>query len=229
MENNPFLEYLRFHISVSASLSDSGLSTVRHELAEFTVEQFRQAAHDLTATESNGDQAQINKAVTILLEIGAALISGANDLFMSGNTYAAAALVRQLVEIEYLAWAFEDNEAEAKKWITSDKEERMNFFSPAKLRKAAQGRFRAKDYGYHCELGGHPVPEAGALLESPKERTQLLLSDMLGHSGRIWDHLVLWAGRDEKKQAILSRHDEMLKRYVSWKQLDISTRLPPPP
>jgi hypothetical protein len=35
---------------------------------------------------------------------------------------------------------------------------REEFFRPANLRKASEGKFRDKDYGFHCELGGHPVP-----------------------------------------------------------------------
>ena len=156
------------------------------------------------------------------------MISGANDLFKSGNIYAAAALLRQIVEIEYLAWAFEDNESEANKWIISSKEERRKFFTPDKLRKASQGRFRSKDYGYHCELGGHPVPEAELLLKNT-EVAQLLLSDMLGHSGRIWDHLVKWERKGTKRQAVLMRNEYMLEKYLHWKKTDPTTMLPPPP
>jgi hypothetical protein len=46
-------------------------------------------------------------AIALLLRIAAELIEASNDLFMNGKAYAAAALIRQMVEVEYLAWAFE--------------------------------------------------------------------------------------------------------------------------
>jgi len=54
-------------------------------------------------------------AVSLLLRIGSELVSAAADLFSDGRHYAAAALVRQVVEIEYLAWAFETNDKEGKR------------------------------------------------------------------------------------------------------------------
>lgn len=229
MSENPLLSFIKFQATVNASLADKKVAAVRHELAEYTSTQFLNVAVALRKVATNEEQKRINTAVALILEIGSSLISGANALFSSGNTYAAAALVRQLVEVEYLAWAFEDDKKEAEKWITSDKEERMQFFTPAKLRKAAQGRFRSKDYGYHCELGGHPVPGANVLLENSELQAQLLLSDMLGHSGRIWDHIVRWAGGENKQEVVLAQKEKMLERYIAWKKVDVTTRMPPPP
>ena len=229
MSENPLLSFIEFRATVNASLMDKEVADIRHELADYTSLQFSKVAIELRDARVSEEQEKINAAIALILEIGSSLISGANALFSSGNTYAAAALVRQLVEVEYLAWAFEDDKKEAEKWITSDKEERMKFFTPAKLRKAAQGRFRSKDYGYHCELGGHPVPGAQVLLENAELQAQLLLSDMLGHSGRIWDHLIRWADGADKQQAVLSQKENMLKKYVAWKKADVTTRMPPPP
>ena len=229
MAENTLLNFIKFQTTVNASLADKDVAAIRHELAEYTSSQFVKVAIEIRKASVSEEQEKINAAVALILEIGSSLISGANALFLSGNTYAAAALVRQLVEVEYLAWAFEDDKKEAEKWITSDKEERMKFFTPAKLRKAAQGRFRSKDYGYHCELGGHPVPGANVLLENAELQAQLLLSDMLGHSGRIWDHLVRWADGENKQQAVLSQKENMLERYVAWKKADVTTKMPPPP
>ena len=132
-------------------------------------------------------------AIALLLRIASELIAASTDLFMTGKAYAAAALIRQMVEVEYLAWAFETRNHEAERWLRSNKDERQEFFTPAKLRKAAGDRFRSKDYGYHCELGGHPVPTSAVLLNGETSVSQMLLSDSLGHAGRIWDHLVGWA------------------------------------
>jgi len=104
-------------------------------------------------------------AVSLLLRIGSELVSASTGLFADGRHYAASALLRQLVEIEYLAWAFETRDQEGERWVRSTKSERQSFFTPAKLRKAAGGRFRSEDYGFHCELGGHPVPGSTLLLK----------------------------------------------------------------
>lgn len=113
--------------------------------------------------------------------------------------------------------------------MRSTREERQSFLTPAKLRKAADGRFRGVDYGYHCELGGHPVPGSWTILNDDAGMPQLLLSDCLGHSGRIWDHVVGWAKGHMMGDTVLSKSDEMLKRYIEWKRVDPLTALPPPP
>jgi hypothetical protein len=127
-----------------------------------------------------------------------------------------------------LAWAFETRDRDAERWLRSNEKQRQNFFKPAKLRAAAQGRFRSKDYGYHCELGGHPVPKAAILLAGDTAIPQLLLSDLLGHVGRIWDHLVGWA-KLYSEEFILERNSEMLSRFREWKSKDTLVDLPPPP
>ena len=106
MEINPILEYIKFEEDIRMSLVDKNLVIMRHDLADFTSSQFLEVAAEITKQESSKEEEKIDKAVSILLRIGSFLISGANDLFISGNIYAAAALLRQLVEIESLAWAF---------------------------------------------------------------------------------------------------------------------------
>lgn len=168
-------------------------------------------------------------AVSMLLRVAGQLVSGSADLFSDGRHYAAAALLRQLVEVEYLAWAFDARDKDAERWLRSTAEERREFFTPAKLRQAAQGKFRGKDYGYHCEMGGHPVPRAATLLGGNTVTAQLLLSDLLGHTGRIWDHLLDWSANQPWAFSIHKRKEEMLLAYRAWKQVDRLLDLPPPP
>lgn len=125
----------------------------------------------------HGDDAVV--AVSMLLRIGSELVSGCADLVDSGRQYAGAALVRQLVEVEYLAWAFEKNDEECRRWLRSTPKERHSFFTPAKLRQSADGHFRSADYSFHCELGGHPVPSSWRLLNCAEAMGQLMLSDCL--------------------------------------------------
>ncbi|MBY0300794.1 MULTISPECIES: hypothetical protein [Sphingomonas] len=185
----------------------------------------------------HGDDAVV--AVSMLLRIGSELVSGCADLVDRGRHYAGAALVRQLVEVEYLAWAFEKDDEECRRWLRSTREERHSFFTPAKLRKAADGHFRSADYGFHCELGGHPVPGSWRLLNDAEAVGQLMLSDCLGHSTHIWNHFLGWGkhhtvgdktfadlvfGNDANRTVV-----EMRNRHDEWKRRDGLTQLPPPP
>jgi hypothetical protein len=213
----------------------------RVKLAEFTARVFRDVGeelhvmghfigtdrHDGVSPFGHGDDATV--AVSMLLRIGSQLVSASADLITDGRAYAGSALIRQLVEVEYLAWAFETKDKESARWLRSTHEERRAFFTPAKLRAAADKRFRSVDYSYHCELGGHPVPGSWILLNDDAAIAQLMLSDCLGHSGRIWDHMVAWARGHSHGDSILSRAGEMLKRYTRWKKRDLLTLLPPPP
>lgn len=176
----------------------------------------------------HGDDESVG--VSLVLRIGAQLVSASVDLICDRKLYAATALIRQLVEVEYLAWAFEARDKDAQKWLRSDEKERFELFTPAKLRKAADGKFRSKDYGYHCEFGGHPTPSARSLLTGQPSIAQLFLADMLGHTGRIWDHLLDWANASSYRvAAFIPDRDNMLSRFQAWKRDDYLASMPPPP
>ena len=73
-----------------------------------------------TSPFGNGDDSQV--AVGDLCQTAAALIGGAVDLLDRENSYAAGALIRQLVEVEYLMWAFAEDHEEAATWLRSNRE-----------------------------------------------------------------------------------------------------------
>lgn len=104
-------------------------------------------------------------AAGLVAQISADLMGGVQVLFAGGNDYAASALVRQLIECEYLFRAFRINFAEAARWIDANDAERWDF-SPKKLRKI--GGFDDQEYRQHCNMGGHPHPAAQNLLELPR-------------------------------------------------------------
>lgn len=220
--------------------TDPTIQAQRHELAGFTSKTFAAtgqllhvAGHiigpDRVAGNSPfGHGSDETVAISVLLRIASELVSAAVDLFADGRHYAAAALLRQLVEIEYLAWAFEAKDQEGQRWLRSSLSERLSFFTPAKLRKAAGDRFRAKDYGYHCELGGHPVPGSTLLLHGDIAIAAILLSDLLGHTGRIWDHVAAWAKHNSYGPQIHESNEEMARKYAAWKAVDPLVLLPPP-
>jgi hypothetical protein len=55
------------------------------------------------------------------------------------------------------------------------------------------------------------------LLGGDSAISQLLLSDLLGHVGRIWDHLVRWAAQNGNGEPILTRSRGMSERFGEWK------------
>jgi len=223
------------------SASDSKQVTIRFQLARTTAEMFSLVGTELhIAGHTLGDDRVSGRspfghgsdeivAVSLLLRIAGQLVSAIADLFADGRHYAAAALLRQIVEVEYLAWAFAARDSDAERWLRSTKEERREFFAPAKLRDAAQGRFRGKDYGYHCEMGGHPVPLSAILMGGDDTVSQLLLSDMLGHTGHIWNHLLGWSADQPWADSIHKQNERMCSAYAIWKGVDRLVDLPPPP
>lgn len=234
-------EIERWRALARASASDSTQVATRFQLAQTTVETFSAAGAELHVVghlfgtdrvrgkSPGGHGSDEIVAVSLLLRIASELVAASADLFKDGRHYAAAALVRQLVEIEYLAWAFDTRDSDAERWLRSNVEERREFFAPAKLRAASQGKFRGKDYGHHCELGGHPVPRAAILLNGDDTVSQLLLSDMLGHTGRIWDHLLHWSANQMWADPIHKRRESMYAAYKAWKAIDRLVELPMPP
>ena len=231
----------KFRAVARSSALDPGQVAIRYQLARTTADTFSVAGTELLAVgqifgsdrvkglspAGNGSDEIV--AVSVLFRVAGQLVSASSDLFGDGRHYAAAALLRQLVEVEYLAWAFDARDSDAERWLRSTVEERRDFFTPAKLRKAAQGKFRSQDYGHHCEMGGHPVPMSAILLNGDEVNCQLLLSDLLGHTGRIWDHLLHWSANQTWALPIHQRKEAMFLAYAAWKKVDKLTELPPPP
>ncbi|MDQ6946020.1 MAG: hypothetical protein M3256_07040 [Actinomycetota bacterium] len=126
-------------------------------------------------------------ALGLVAQMAAELGAGALTLLEVDNRYAAAALIRQLVELEYLSWWMTENPGERCRWIRASVDERRTLFSPAALRKMAGGRFTSGPYHAHCGMGGHPDPRARLLLpdHKPAVETDALVGDLLHHLGRV--------------------------------------------
>jgi hypothetical protein len=226
---------------IRRTAADPVLVQVRAELAAFSAEAFQSAglllgrAGQLIGPDratgsspfSNGSDETVG--VGLLLRIASQLITGSAALFASGHCYAAAALLRQLVEVEYLVWAFETRDKNAELWLRCSKSERENFFSPRKIRAAANGKFRSQDYGHHCELGGHPTPRAISLLNDDGAIRELLTSDLLHHVRGIWIHIMYWVKNAQLDSLVTRQNDAMSERFSHWASLDSLDRLPPAP
>lgn len=226
---------------ISTFASNENLIKIRYDLAQFTAETFADAGVELLEVSKLNQDSELNSAtndvslesetVSIVLRIAAQLISASADLFSDGRNYAAAALLRQMVEVEYLSWAVDEREQDAKLWIQSDARQRRQMFSPSSLKNAAGKNCRSRDYKFHCEYGGHPTPDGATSLLKDEQNNpeQIFLVDLLGHSGRIWDHLVRWAKRNPHGYPILQRNPQMVSKFSAWKSLDPLANLPPPP
>jgi hypothetical protein len=137
-----------------------------------------------------GSDASVGLA--LVAQSGGELTSGAVGLLDQGNLYSAAALIRQAVEVEYLAWAFAEDEEEARRWLRSRREDRLKMWQPRHLRERSKGLFSASDYGDHCEEGGHPTPESRRLLpdHSDQRPPSFLWFELARHGVGAWEHIV---------------------------------------
>ncbi len=161
-------------------------------------------------------------AVGLLLQMAGELAFAAGRLLSNREHYAGAALLRQVVEIEYLTWGFKEKRRTATEWLESTHEERMNVFSPAQLRQTSKGRFLGKDYRDHCEQGGHPVPRGGILLGGKNvPAAQLLLADLVVHCWRTWDQVVRWSVEFPRASAaVVARGSQISWRLHKWSKQD---------
>ena len=171
-------------VAVAGSLEEFGIMLQALGSAD-------EAALDVSGTDGSDQEAVL--AIGVLTRIAAELVGVSGRLLSGSHHYAGAALLRQVVEIEYLTWAFAHKQRDAVDWLNSTHEERMSLFTPAQLRKTSGGRFNTRDYRNHCEQGGHPVPLAAILLGGANRGSaQVLLVDLLLHCWRIVDNLSEW-------------------------------------
>lgn len=171
------------------------------------------------STRGNGNDALVGMAV--LVQVAAELLGASSDLLCKSRPYAGAALLRQTVEVEYLTWAFANDERDSAAWLNSTYDERMKFFSPRRRRQVSNGRFHLADYQHHCEQGGHPVPRAIPLLGNPDSSiTQVLMVDLLLHCWRITDKVLAWGSRTKAHARLAA--DLLAAQHVFsvWGEID---------
>jgi len=123
------------------------------------------------------------------IQIAGELASACIDLLHSSQFYASYALVRQIVECEYLCRAFSQDQDEARKWLNTTRDERLRFWSPKRMRQKSEGEFRDKDYAVHCEVGGHPTPRAFMLLRPSRTMpSNAVWTELTIHLANVWSH-----------------------------------------
>ena len=144
----------------------------------------------------------------MVAQMGAELAVCAAQLYVSERWYGGAALVRQLIETEYLLFLFGTDAAEPDRWLRADPQEARRVFAPGTMRERSSGRFRAEEYSVHCEVGGHPRVSGHVLLREH-------LTPLPGDTARLFDPAVQWVD--------LAQHVERL-----WTNYTAAVRLHSP-
>jgi len=197
-----------------AGISGPRLWSLRKRTAMETARDFIKVGISMSRPELDEKTRDAVHAVGLLLQMAGELVFAAGRLLSDREHYAGAALLRQVVEIEYLTWTFKEKRRSASAWLRSTHAERMKMFGPSQLRQTSKGRFLDKDYRHHCEQGGHPTVRGSLLLRGANvPGAQLLLVDLIVHSWRTWDQLVCWS----KEFGCASRAVVALGSQVSWR------------
>lgn len=132
-----------------------------------------------------GDERMV--AAAIVIETVAELADAAVDLLDHGRVYAASAMLRQVIECEYLLTAFSRDGESAREWLNADGETLRRIFSPQRMRDKSGGQFRDTEYWAHCKRGGHPTPDARVLLSAHSlvDRAEWW-RELSMHLDRVW-------------------------------------------
>jgi hypothetical protein len=189
-----------------------------------------------TERSGNADQVSCLLAAGLTGAIGCELVSGVVALASGRWAYGAAALVRQLVEVEYLAWAVGHDPSDAIDWLTSTKQRRLAKWRPGKIRGRADGRFPNTDYWHHCEAGGHPTPEgARIILDNRDAWVEINLYEAAHHGSNAWHYLVAAFRTLEISvpDSLNKSHGALDASITEWRRQDsltgLPTSLPPDP
>jgi hypothetical protein len=137
---------------------------------------------------------QPRRAIATAIQMGGETARGAVLLLRGNNRYGGAALVRQIVEIEYLLCLFALDKDEPLRWASSYLETVRKEYQPARMRERCGDRFRSAEYSSHCQVGGHPRFAAGYVLPEHVRIGPLLDAvifaagwvDLAQHLVRVW-------------------------------------------
>lgn len=132
------------------------------------------------------------RGLAMVASMSAELADAAVAMVAKRRYYAVGAVIRQLIECEYLLVLFNEDLDHARRWSESSPAEIRKSFSPKQMRTLT-GKFSNEEYWGHCDTGGHPAPKGARLLEKldPMRRSWPVsaaeLSIDLGlHLRRIW-------------------------------------------
>ena len=163
-------------------------------------------------------------SVALLARLASELAAGMSLLIRQMHTFPAGALLRQMVEIEYLMFLGYLDEAQFERWYRAEANELRSEFSPQRMRNASGGMFRDLEYWQHCELGGHPHPKSRVLLSQYNNDVPpqaFILPDAVHHLRRFWTSLKLVLARSDYGESAYSRHVDPLEDAIhQWTQVE---------
>ena len=175
------------------------------------------------------------RAFAIVAQMGTELMIGASQLYAKERWYAGAALVRQLIEVEYLLFLFAIGDDEPKRWLNASDEEAKKTFSPAQMRARAQGRFDVAEYQTHCRIGGHPRVMGHILLKehiTPIETTPPKLFDpsiqwvdLAQHVERFLTNYIAAVARHSPRNVYLDRFANLVQAVSDWRSAETNPNI----
>jgi hypothetical protein len=224
-------------------LMDQKLRMLRQQFSETTSQALSGTASwlGIDSLLGGGDWREDNKGATpdpdrhmafrasaVVIEMASDLVLAALSQLRERRLFAAAALIRQVLETEYLIAAFDSDFSHAVRWTNSSPAEIRKFFSPRSMREI--GGFSNSEYWNHCDMGGHPAPKGRLLLrfasgQSESEQSRIeasLWADFAQHLRRLWmavDRLLL-REHARYKNVRRSQRETVLKLMSEWEGLD---------
>lgn len=163
-------------------------------------------------------------AAALLANLASELASGIAILLRAQREYPAGTLLRQLIEVEYLAFQAYADPSQLERWYGADPVALRRQFTPQAMRKASGGIFRDQEYWHHCEVGGHPHPRARMLLRKYASRLSpdaFLLPDSVQHVRRLWTSIRLLMPQLDGGDSILDRHAHGLtSALANWERVE---------
>lgn len=157
--------------------------------------------------EADAERYAAFRGASAVVEMAAELAAAVKCELEAERRYAAASLVRQLIEAEYLLRAFVDDISRAAEWYRASPDDIRKRFMPRTMRPL--GGFSDYEYWTHCDQGGHPAPQGAHLLRfgvhTPLQDDAVITASMWGdfaqHLGRVW-----WAVHE-----LLAKHHARFK------------------
>lgn len=141
----------------------------------------------------------------LLCHIASDLISSIHALCDSKRFYSVAALLRQLIEVEYLAFLGYIEPLRVAEWYRLPPEQIRRQFSPKQMRRASGGLFADHEYWVHCVTGGHPHPNGRILLAeySPLlDPSAATVPDACHHISPLWNSIRLAQNAQERQDCV---------------------------
>jgi hypothetical protein len=175
-------------VVIGTAVANDAIIEARYRVIDVSAQTFNRIAdHNQVGGWIFRDERML--AFALLARLAAQLVEGIALTARAGITYSAGALLRQLIEVEYLMLLGNTDPPELARWYRATPEQLRKEFTPKKMRDASDGLFRDHEYRTHCEIGGHPHPRARTLLtayENPISPLGMLLPDTVQHIRRLW-------------------------------------------